>query len=229
MKSKTPQFKKMLYIKLKSLDDLSRYACNYDYTHSAIISIKHSAGYRVLAIGEEIGKITLAYYINTVKMESAISYIYPSSSSQRENSHFTEGARQENSSYMRIINVSTVGFKEVTGKVKVDSPIVRLSGTYDLVGASLLQAQGSNTIPYIYSFYYKGKEVLCAFDVIEGLSGDKKVLYYVLPERREMGNFVRYKYSENKIDFTDYMGEHSYMYAKIINLAEPFPFFKMPD
>ncbi len=230
MRSKPPQLKKIVYIKLSSLDDLSRYVCNYDYTNSTIASVKHGSGFRIFAIGEEIGKAILVYYVNTTKRESAISYTYPSSSSQKENSHFIEGERPEQGNYMRIINISSANLREAgSTKTRNEVPIVELSGAYDLVSAALLKASGSDSIPYIYSFSSNGKKVICAFDVIEGLSDDNKILYYALLGKNEPGNFARYKYSENKIDFTEYMGEHSYMYAKIINLAEPFPFFKMPD
>ena len=229
MKSKQPQLKKIVYIKLKSLDDLARYVCNYDYTNSVMASVKYGAGYRIFATGEPMEKVTLVYYINTTKRESVWNYTYPSSIYQKENTHFGEDTTLDQRSNMRIINISSASPREAGSKTRYDVPLVQLSTTNDLISAALLQAADSNSIPCIYSFDYRGRAVLCAFDVIEGLSDESRILYYTLPDRSESGNFARYKYSENKIDFTDYMGEHSYMYAKIINLAEPFPFFKMPD
>ena len=221
--------RKVIFIKLASLDDLARYVCNYDYTSSAVISVKHGAGYRLFAAGEEVCKSTLAYYINTAGSERAISYTYPSSVAQRENSHFTSDIKPEQGSLIRIISISSAEMKEASVRDREAPLLVMLASSSDLIGAVLLQAAGTETIPYMYSFAYKDKRILCAFDAIDGLSGDNKVLYYALLGRGESGSFARYKYSDNKIDFTEYMGEHSYMYAKIINLAEPFPFFKMPD
>lgn len=227
MKSRHRQASKVMYVRLRSLDDLARYVCNYDYTSSALLSAKHGKEYRIMAIGEKIGSIRLAYYVSSVKPETVISYTYPSSAYQKENSHFMEGSLQEQSSYMRIIRASSLSLRS-SGRVKVSSTVM-LSSASDLVTAVLLNGAGSDSIPYLYSFDYKGSKVLCAFDIIDGLSDDSSILYCAVAAKGQSGNFARYKYSENKIDFTDHMGEHSYMYAKIIHLAEPFPFFKMPD
>lgn len=231
MKSKKRQLrpKSLIFVKLESLDDLSRYVCNYDYTNAQLVSFKSGGAYRIFALGEEIGKSTIAYYVSNPKSEHAIGYTYPSSPSQKENSHFVSGERQEGSNAINIICIDDAKISDAKPKAKEIPSIAKLSSVHDLVTAALIQASGTETIPQIYSFVYKGKAVLCAFDVIEGLSDENKILYYSLPDKNQSGGFVRYKYSDNRIDFTEYMGEHSYMYAKIIHLAEPFPFFKMPD
>ncbi len=231
MKSKKRQAgpKSLVFIKLGSLDDLSRYACNYDYTNAQLISFKSGSVYRIFAMGEEIGKSAIAYYISNPKSERTISYTYPSSASQKENSHFISAEKQEGSNAINIICIDSARICDAKLKEKEFPAIARLSSVHDLLTAALMQASGTETIPHIYSFTHKGRAILCAFDVIEGLSEENKILYYALPDKNQSGSFVRYKYSDNRIDFTEYMGEHSYMYAKIIHLAEPFPFFKMPD
>ena len=231
MKSKKRQAgpRSLIFIKLGSLDDLSRYVCNYDYTSLQLVSFSSGGAYRIFALGEEIGKSALAYYIANPKAERAISYTYPASPLHKENSHFTSGEKQEGSSTLNIICIDSAGISDGKPKEKELPSIARLSSVHDLITATLMLASGTESIPHIYSFTYKGRPVLCAFDVVEGLSDENKILYYALPDKNPSGSFVRYKYSDNRIDFTEYMGEHSYMYAKIIHLAEPFPFFKMPD
>ncbi|MHB1830335.1 MAG: hypothetical protein ACYCO0_02990 [Candidatus Micrarchaeaceae archaeon] len=228
MKGKSKK-RKMLYIKLSSLDDLCRYACNFDYTNATIMSIKAPSGYRIFAIGEELGETYISYYINAAKKESLISYSYPSSSSQRENSHFTEQVGGVQSHCMSVISIANAGFKQAAANGIRGTMLIGLSSPHDIVSAIVKSAAGGSTIPHMYSFDYGGRKALCAFDAIPELSGEDNILYYSFMEKNATGSFARYKYAENKVDFTDYMGEHSYMYVKIINLAEPFPFFKVPD
>ena len=78
MKSKKRQLrpKSLIFVKLESLDDLSRYVCNYDYTNAQLVSFKSGGAYRIFALGEEIGKSTIAYYVSNPKSEHAIGYTY---------------------------------------------------------------------------------------------------------------------------------------------------------
>ena len=224
-----PKKRKILYIKLSSLDDLCRYACNFDYTNSTVMSIRSASAYRIFAIGEDLGEASIAYYINSASKESLISYTYPSSPSQRENSHFTDQMGGPQSHCMGIISIDNAGFKQAAAKGIKRITMMGLSSPHDLVSAIVKSASGGSTIPRMYAFNHGGRKALCAFDAIAELSGDDNILYYSFTEKNVPGSFARYKYTENKVDFTEHMGEHSYMYVKIINLAEPFPFFKMPD
>ncbi|MCL5413046.1 MAG: hypothetical protein M1569_01430 [Candidatus Marsarchaeota archaeon] len=220
--------KSIIYIKLKSLDDLCRYASNFDYTNSCIMSIKSGGGLRLFAIGESVCDSSIAYYVNIERQEHMISYTYPMPG-ESENSHFLESPSLQQHYYMGIINISSAGFREAKALKGKEPAIVRLEAPIDLIIAAIKRGVSSESIPQIYAFDCKGKLIMCCFDVIEELADDNHIMYYTVADSTGSSNFVRYKYNENKIDFTDYMGEHSYMYAKIINLAEPFPFFKMPN
>jgi len=229
MKTKV-QTKKVFYIKLSSLDDLCRLSCNFDYTNSVIMALKSDSSYRIFCVGEEINGVVIAYYISSAKKEKMLCYTYPSYMGQQEDSHFVEqGSSAQGSQYMNVINITNSNFKQASPKVLEKTMIIELSEPYDLVSAVIRSAVKHESIPAIYSFTYKEKRIICAFDAVEELSGEDEILYYAVMPQSDSGNFARYKYTENKVDFTDYMGEHSYMYAKIINLAEPFSFFRMPD
>ena len=227
MKSKERP-KSIIYVKLKSLDDLCRYASNFDYTNSCIMSIKSGSGLRLFAIGESICDSSIAYYVNIDRQEHIISYTYPMPG-ESENSHFLESLGLQQRYYIGIINISSAEFREARTLRGKEPAMVRLEAPIDLITAAIKRGVSNESIPQIYAFDCKGKFILCCFDVIEELADDNHIMYYTVADGAGSSNFVRYKYNENKIDFTDYMGEHSYMYAKIINLAEPFPFFKMPN
>ncbi len=217
-----------MYIKLSSLNDLCRYASNFDYTNSCIMSIKYGNGYRLFSVGEDICGASIAYYINIGKPEHVISYTYPAFG-EPENPHFVESPDSQQNKYMSIINISSAEFCEAKTSKGKRPIMVQLSSTLDLVNAAIRRGISSESISQIYAFEYRGRMILCCFDVLEEFQDDERTMYYAIAESRKASSFVRYKYADNKVDFTDYMGEHSYMYAKIINLAEPFPFFKMPN
>lgn len=230
MKSKRKaRQRKLLYVKLASLADLCRYACNFDYTNSSVMAVRSGPGYVIFAMGEEICGTSMAYYVNSATKESMISYTYPSWPAQPEEAHFTEQFSSQGVHCMNIMNIGRADLKPAALKPSAAPAIVELSDPHDLIRAVIRKGVQTESIQHVYSFAHRGSAVLCAFDAVEELSGEEKTLYYSVQKGGTHGNFARYKYSENEVDFTGYMGEHSYMYVKIINLAEPFPFFKMPD
>ena len=225
--AKQPKANSIVYVKLGSLDDLSRYVCNFDYTASSIISIKAKSGYTLMAFGEQVEGNTIAYNIDIKGNEKIISYTYPSSSSQSENSHFVNEIGALPNHYMNILEMDGKNLKKAA-KIK-PIPTVMVQDPYAFITAVIRRGVASDSLAHIYSFSKGGKTIYCAFDIIEELSEGPRTLYYSISNKKHGAGFARYKYTENKVDFATYMGEHSYMYAKIINLAEPFPFFKMPN
>ena len=72
-----------------------------------------------------------------------------------------------------------------------------------------------------------GKAVLFGFDLIDALSNEKRYIYYTIVELSLVKNFAVYNYRENKTNFVDSVGEHSYLYLKVINLEEKPSFIKI--
>jgi hypothetical protein len=226
-KEKDPKSGRIFYVKLASLNDICRYVENFDYTASNVVSMKEGNAYALMAFGEQLEGCTIAYYVNTTGRERIICYTYPSSNGQEENAHFVEEIGMHPNHYINILEMEAGSIKKAK-KVK-PIPSAKVHSTDDLIIAAIRRGVSHESLPQIYSFSHKGKTVICAFDIIEELSDGQKTIYYAVCEKKPNASFARYKYSDNKVDFAEYMGEHSYMYAKIINLAEPFPFFKMPE
>ncbi len=183
----------------------------------------------MFVIGPGIADTPIIYYIEIPAKESGISYTYPTSVGQQENAHFTTLAEHDQGHYMNIISIEEHTFTQATGVPKKGIELVRLSSAADLVLAAIKKSTQTESLCSLYTFSDGGKTFISGFDLIEELSDDTRILYYAEAKGLGDAKFARYKYSENKVDFTDFVGEHSYMYAKIIPLAEPFSFFKMPD
>ncbi|VVB77300.1 Uncharacterised protein [uncultured archaeon] len=103
--------------------------------------------------------------------------------------------------------------------------LIEARSAVDLISAAIKKASKEETLATVFSFTLKGRKVLAAFDLVEALSNSKPVLYFASYEGKT-ASFARYDYKEDSLDFVDFVGEHTFMYAKVINLAEPFPFFK---
>jgi hypothetical protein len=220
----------MIYVKLESLESLARLACNFDYTSASILCAGFGSTQRIFVVVESIGDSPIAYYINVPGKESLISYTYPDSPGQNENAHFVKSAEHDQGvSSMAIIHIEGMAFSGASKVPKSSIHWIRLSSANDVVTAAIRKSAGTESLCNLYSFSFNGKSVICGFDLIDELGSESKLLYYAISSDQNGAKFARYKYSENKVDFTDCIGEHSYMYAKIIPLAEPFPFFNMPD
>lgn len=228
-KSKTQQGKSILYVKARSLNDLARLVCNFDYTAENLVLTKDGKGYRLLALGECIGDVTLSYYVNVPGKERLMQYTMPGPDSDQELSRFVSTAGERPSHYISIIETDLSVFKEAKDVTKKAVVGVRMGTFDDLISAVIMKAVRGEFFPHVYAFSEGSKTVFGAFDVFEELADDRKAFYYTVADYKKSGNFARYSYNTGKIDITDRLGEHAYMYVKIISLAEKFPFFKMPD
>jgi len=100
-------------------------------------------------------------------------------------------------------------------------------GRYESLVKSLVKkAVEKEEIEKAYIFEKNSKYYIGVFDLLEELTDNKKSFYYAELKEYSESSFIRYNYSSDKIEFTKDFGEHSYLYIKLINLAEPFPFFK---
>jgi hypothetical protein len=217
--------KGLLYIKADSTNDICRYVYNFDFTSSnLLLSTGHDK--RLIALGESFEDFTIAYYCNVAETLKLIEYI-PPAEGEKERSLLLEKPRQTNDHHINVISLDVTNFKEVN-KTRFHSHSVSsiaMGSVSDLVKAAIRKSLRSESFAHLYSFEHSGKRVIAGFDLIEGLPEDKRRLYYVIHEGQK-SSFVRYSYREDTYEFVDIIGEHQYLYAKIINLTESFPFFK---
>ncbi len=217
----------LLFAKAVSLNDICRYAYNFNFTSSCLFSLRRGKKSRVFALCETLGKKTLACYVDMEhgKDIDRLRYV-PPSEDVAEVSEVT-GSGSKNDQYsINVIGIDTdKGIESSNAKGKIS--LVRLRSVEDLIVAAIKKAAGAETVPHVYAFLYKGERVMAALQLFDELEGDDgtSVMYYAY-YKGEDASFARYNYTENSVDFANVAGEHSYMYVKIINLAEKFPFFE---
>ncbi|MCL5419927.1 MAG: hypothetical protein M1354_03570 [Candidatus Marsarchaeota archaeon] len=228
-KPKQKRGKSILYVKAASMVDMARYAYNFDFSSKSMIADASRGHPRLLVLGESIGDAIMAYYINYDNPRSFIRYTFPSSSGERESAAFADSAEGPGKHSINVLRMSLDAFCEAKNAGRRDAIGIRMGSPEDLAHAAIKRAVKEESFISLYAFEYRGKTVLCGFDLIEELMDEKKTFYYaVLKDKRKAG-FAKYSYADNTFEFTDTVEEHSFIYVKIINLAEPFPFFKMPD
>ncbi len=218
--------KNIIFVKLGSLSDLARYACMFD--SSAAETFYEGKESKLFSFGEHVGNTLIAYYVEAKKRAETIRYAYamPDSSESAELANYID-VQQFHTYYINIIGMDLQKFHRARGLEQKDMDCIRIDRTEDLTKAVLKKAIENEMIGHAYVFTYKGNTVIGAFDIVDALIDDKRAFYYVVAKESETNAknacFIRYNYSANSHEFTNEFGEHSYMYIKLIHLAEPFP------
>ena len=136
-KSKNQQRKSILYIKARSLNDLARLVCNFDFTAESLILAKRDKGYILMALGETIGNVTLSYYVNVPAKEKMIQYSMPGPDNEQELSRFVQAAGERPSHYISVIEADLTAFKDSKGVGQKTIASVRMGSIDDLINAAV--------------------------------------------------------------------------------------------
>lgn len=226
-KSKKEAKGSIFYIRAESIEDIARRACKFDYTADLLLLAKAPKGNELIAFGGRIKDTILAYYVNVKESGRIIRYA-PGSEEAGEKAEFVQSMRndQPDKYYINVMRTDLSGFSRAKGIDSKSVEMIPVESALDLVSAVIKKvSKEETTLAQLYSFPFKGKRILAAFDLVGSLSDDKPAFFFA-PFDGETKGFARYDYREDRLDFTNTVGEHAYMYAKVINLAEPFPFFR---
>lgn len=209
-----------IFIRTASVVDLCRYAYKFDFTSENLLADLITGGERLMALGERINdKFLLIYYADVESAKGMIEYSPPAEEAEafRFVNHRTSKT---------CINVLRCSIPFSSRKKKPQSGLftVKMGSAEDIAKAAI-GGSDSDHIPHLYSFDYKGRHILCGFNLIDALHNGASSLYYAVSQKPLPGSFARYNYNSDSVEISERIGEHSYMYVKIINLAEPFPFF----
>ena len=220
--------KKIAYIKVKSAKDLARMAFSGDFSSRSLLSSDSGGRHRLMLLGEQIADTVLAYYCETDSKSRGLLYSGGDSADSAEKVDFYEKDPGMEKGFLDIFDVDITAF--ANGKIDVKSvSLVRVKSTDMLVKMAIKSAVKEESIRQLYLFSRGGRQALGGFDLIDELNDDKRSFYYSFPVSIREAAFAKYDYKSGRVEFSDRIGEYSYMFLKIINLAEPFPFFKVPD
>lgn len=214
----------MLYVRVASLEDLCRLVCNFDFTAEPLVMYSHKKGNRLVAFGEHVGDAQIAYYVDT-RDDGSILLYEPGNRDGSETAAFVKSAEQAGKYYINVVHADVGAYQETSKPDKKGMMLIKVEKAEDLVGAVVRKALKDERVACLYASG-SGPKTLVAFNALGALADDKITIYYSTLKSKQEGDFARYDYKSNSLDFSGSMESHAYMYAKVINLAEPFPFLK---
>jgi hypothetical protein len=224
MGEKGPAKAGFVYVRAASIEDLCRYVSRFDFTSDNLFASELEGKKVVMAIGEAFENKVICYYVPYEKKMELLEYRVPQVHGEHESAVAVEKMERQPSHY---VNVVDIGLKDIIKKKfgKEEVTLLRAAGSEDIVRSLVKRSMRDEYIAHIYAFAHRGFRVIGAFDIVEELQNGRKAFYYSVSTNNVEAAFARYSYSDNSVDFSKTFGEHNYMYVKIINLAEPFPFF----
>jgi hypothetical protein len=234
MAKTTEKSGKGLHVKLIRLDtllDLARNACTFSAGTRPIFMIKKGALYLVISLGIHIGSTRTAFFAESKKDGNFLVYSPKNLADGAETAEITDSIRGYalDQSYYKIPIVELTGnaFFEEKDYKKGKVECVSASDYGSIVRSVIVRsAEEESTMPKVYAFTYKGERHIGSFSLLE--DEDTKVFCYAKAGTGKAFSFFRYSYTDDRLDTADSIGEHSFIYVRVINLSEPFPFFK-PD
>jgi hypothetical protein len=212
-------------IRLKSLSDFARNVTSFSADIRTIFAIKEKDSYRLFAPGIKLDENTrLIYYINAKKIGACITY-QPMTQTEQEVAEIRETMTQPKSTGAHNMPIIELGSNPFGAPHKGDLKMscVCVKDYKALVKWVIAKFMDNDNIGKVLAFR-KGKEMFIS-SLSLGEEDDKMFVYAKVPLTKEY-SFFRYNYTEDKVEPTDMFGEHSFLYVRIINLAETPSFFK---
>ncbi len=210
-------------VRLSSLTDLARAACTFSPS-PIIFAIKEKGGYKLMLPGERVDESSNVYTFETDKIANFCIYS-PSGASEKLEFKDDIGTEQHDFKTYRIQMIELLNdpFKGRESDGKENLLLFKVKEPESLIKGMLSGVTQEEKMGRVYRFAHKGKEYLCAFNT--AYDGSVLVLY-AETKPANVFNFISYNYSSNKLEFMKSLENTAYVSLAVVNLAEPFPFFK---
>lgn len=213
------------FLELKSPLDLARYVCDFGTFIEPLNAVRSSKDhYIIFSKGEKMGKMGSIYYTESKHIGKIGIYRH---GDLTEDFYMIDNIKLfENFKYYRIpiIEIEKLPFK--SSKTKADGiTSIEIKDFDSMVKEAISIAVKNETIAKLYSFMDGSRHILGTFDIMNGDDENKIFWYSTIDEEKEF-NFLRYDYNSDVVEQVNVSDENpSYIYVKVINLAEKFPFF----
>ena len=218
--------KELIYIEAVSVEDIARFSCRFDSSARELLIDNRNGKHRLVALAEGINDAVIAIYKEMGADADTLRYTYGPERGEKTEFVSTFEQRQSGVCYIDLVDIDFSKMRPAKPSITKNVDVIRINRVDDLVKGAIKFGVMHEGIGHLYAFEWKGKQILGAFDLIDDFEGDRKTFYYSVSNKKSIASFARYKFAANVVDFSDDFGEHSYLYAKIVNLAEPFSFFK---
>ena len=222
-KGKGPQKISVAMVGLQSLQDLVRFNSTFSTELSHLYAVKErGGGYRIFVRGEKIGSCIVVYSFLSDSIKRYI--IYGPHSSRREEVQMVD----EISKYLQDYKLYKTELIELLenpfAECKSQKVLVLKVTDYRSLVMKEVHSSEEEKIGKVYLFVHKGKEYIGIFNFFH--DDDVTVLLYAEAGGCAGKAFFRYNYISNTLELADSFVENQYPCVRIINLKEPFNFFR---
>ena len=215
----------LMPVRVDSLEDIARLAYNFNFTSENVFASDTGEGITLYALGEKLDGVVLAYSIPAAYSGGFLLYRPPENSEEekaRMSHHLEDGWQAINVLGMHI---EELGLSKNAGRIKFKH--VEMGSLEDLVKLAIKgSSDDDNTLSRLYCFSEGAGSIVYGLDLIGSLHDGDCIVYYAKVKTQNRNGFAMYDYKTGRVAFTGSVGEHSYMYLKIINLAEKPAFFR---
>lgn len=210
-------------VRLKSMEDMVRAACTFSPS-PIIFAVKERGAYTLMLPGERVDESSNIYTFETGKIANFCIY---SPSGALEKLEFKDEVDMEQHDFktyrIQIIELLNNPFKGRESDGKESLLLFKVRDPESLIKGMLAGVTQEEKMGRVYQFGHNGKKYLCAFNT--AYDGSVLILYSEA-KSANVFNFISYNYSSNKLEFLKSLENNAYVSLAVVNLAEPFPFFK---
>ncbi len=217
------------YLKLNSVLDLAREACDFTGSVSPINAVKEGKSYRLFVMGEKIGDVRLLYYCDSNKIGKFCVYS-PGEESVREEEFEIKDDISVEAPDLRLYKIPIIEFVKSPYGSKVNAKpemqLVQVKDFASIVKVLISELAGEESgAPKVYGFFYKGEHFIGSYEIFH--EGDTRFLAFAKVGQKGLFNSISYNYLDGRVETSNSFIGKSHMYVRVINLAEPFPSFKL--
>ncbi len=208
-------------IRVKDVADIVRSACQFSNSMGVIYAKKAENKYRLMIVGERVGKARVAYYYDHDRAPNYAIY----TATGHETFSFVDkiGTDVGYQSYkVQVLHIKKDAFT-IPKASKYNVSVLELSNYEEIVMGIASAAANSDAMGTIYMFPYNGSKHIGAF----GFLTDDDSLTFTHAEMPNADGdypFFKYDYNAGAISRANGIQGSSSLYTKIVNMAEPFEF-----
>ena len=212
------------YVRLSALIDLARHSCVIGSGVSHINAIKQGSKYRLFSLGEKLDGTRLLYCLDVESKGDALMF---NPTAEEEECGFKDAAPLTPEDYKKykipVVEISN-GLYTIKPKLSNAVVTVKVNGVEPLVKSIVSDTLGRTETVKLYSFFHNSQHIIGTFSLFR--DGTSKTFAYASVDAKEQFSYLRYNYLSDSVEFCHSIADKTLIYLRIINLAEPFPFFK---
>ncbi|MDE1868709.1 MAG: hypothetical protein KGH60_01965 [Candidatus Micrarchaeota archaeon] len=213
------------YVQLHSLEDLLRIHVGEPHIPRHIRAIKDGSSYKLFLQGERFGDTRCIYYVKSqsIRKFCTLRIGHDGKESAELKDDISEDMIDFKSFKVPIIEIPKEMY-DTKAQAKFDNIVLMQIKDYASLVKALLTNGSDEGMPMIYSFVSKGARYIGTGDLIR--EGDTRVFTYSKVGEKEPFSALMYDYNTDRVTAERKLSDKATGYVKVINLAEPLPFFK---